>query len=555
MSPGRSAGARLVVASAAIVVVVAAGGLAFGVLGVIRGGGAVGLGAPRFVEETASAGIVQVYDGEDFFVGGGVAVFDCNGDWAPEVYLAGGSGGAALYRNDSERAGALAFTRMTAPEIDLTEVTGAYPIDIDGDGLTDLVVLRRGGNVLLRGLGDCRFDQANDTWAFDGGDAWSTAFSATWEGEATLPTLAIGNYLEPDPAGTSATCADNELIRPTPGQDRYAPVIALSPSWCTLSILFSDWGRSGRADLRVSNDRHYYRDGEEQLWRVEPGQAPHLYSSDDGWVSMQIWGMGIASHDLTGDGYPEYFLTSQGDNKLQTLAAGADEPGYRDIALQRRTNATRPFAGDEGLPSTAWHPEFQDVNNDGFMDLFISKGNVNLMADFAQKDPSNLLLGQPDGTFSEAAEAAAILSFDRGRGAALADFNLDGLLDLIEVNYRAPVRLWRNVGSGGAAGPAPMGNWLAIQLLQADPNHAAIGSWIEVRAGDLTVRREVTIGGGHAGGQLGWIHFGLGDADGAEVRVQWPDGEVGQWMRLAANQFAEIERGVAAPRIIEPAKD
>jgi hypothetical protein len=263
--------------------------------------------------------------------------------------------------------------------------------------------------------------------------------------------------------------------------------------------------------------------------------------------------MGIASYDLTGDGYPEVFLTSQADNKLQTLAAGADQPRYRDIALRRGANAAQPFAGGDALPSTAWHPEFQDVNNDGFVDLFISKGNVNVMADFAQKDPSNLLLGQADGTFKEVAEEAGILSFARGRGAALADFNLDGLLDLMEVNYGEPVKLWRNVGRGDATMPVPMGDWLAVQLVQADANRGGIGSWIEVRVGDHVDRREVNVGGGHGGGQLGWIHFGLGSADDAEIRVQWPDGAMGEWVRVGANQFALIERGANEPRIIDPA--
>ena len=133
---------------------------------------------------------------------------------------------------------------------------------------------------------------------------------------------------------------------------------------------------------------------------------------------MQLWGMGIASQDLTGDGYPEVYLTSQGDNKLQTLADGPAQPRYRDIALERGVTATRPFAGGTTLPSTAWHPQFEDVNNDGFMDLFVAKGNVDEMPDYARRDPSNLLLGQADGTFIEGAQEAGIVSFDRGRGAA-----------------------------------------------------------------------------------------------------------------------------------------
>ena len=183
------------------------------------------------------------------------------------------------------------------------------------------------------------------------------------------------------------------------------------------------------------------------------------------------------------------------------------------------------------------------MNNDGFIDLFISKGNVSAMPDYARKDPSNLLLGQPDGTFKEAADAAGILNYGRGRGAALADFNLDGMLDLVEVNYGDSVRLWRNVGSGDAAQPAQMGNWLAIRPVQSGPNRDAIGAWIEVQLGETTLRRELTVGGGHSGGQLGWTHVGLGTATTAKVRIQWPDGEVGPWLRVTANQFIKIERG------------
>jgi len=267
---------------------------------------------------------------------------------------------------------------------------------------------------------------------------------------------------------------------------------------------------------------------------------------------VQVEGMGIASYDLTGDGYPEVFLTSQADNRLQTLAAGPAHPTYRDIGSKHGVNAAQPFTGGDARPSTAWHDEFADVNNDGFVDLFIAKGNVTDQTDYALKDPSNLLLGQADGTFREAADAAGILSFDRGRGAALADFNLDGMLDLVEVNYGAPVRLWRNVGSGDASKSRAMGNWLALSIVQPGPNADAIGAWVETRVGDRIQRRELTIGGGHAGGQLGWVHFGLGDAARAEVRVKWPDGQTGPWLSAAANEFTVVTRGVAEARRWSP---
>jgi hypothetical protein len=440
----------------------------------------------------------------------------------------------------------LRFTRLSDPATDVTAVIGAYPIDIDGDGQVDLVVLRKGETVLLRGLGACRFERANERWSFDGGNALTTAFSATWEGAAGLPTLALGRYLRLDASGaTTLDCADNALVRPNAAATGFGPSMALTPGYCALSMLFSDWDRSGRRDLRVSNDRNYYdpANGEEQLWHVATGEAPRLYTDADGWVRVQVEGMGIASYDVTGDGYPDVFLTSQTDSRLQTLTSGPSQPTYRDIGSKRGVNVAQPFTGGDVLPSTAWHPEFQDVNNDGFIDLFISKGNVDAQPDFAMKDPNNLLLGQLDGTFKESADVAGILNFERGRGAALADFNLDGMLDLVEVNYAATVRIWRNVGSGDTAHPAPMGNWLALQLDQPGPNRDAVGAWIEVQVGDLTMRRELTVGGGHISGKLGWTHFGLGPTGEAQVRVQWPDGETGPWMKVTADQFVVIERG------------
>jgi hypothetical protein len=494
--------------------------------------GDTGRAPPRFVEEAAAAGIHQVYDGDfPYFVGGGVATFDCDDDRRPDLYLAGGADPAALYRNESPVGGALRFAKVSDPVTDLTSVTGAYPIDVDGDAVTDLVVLRNGENVLLRGLGDCRFERANETWGYEGGHALTAAFSATWEGSAALPTLAFGNYLDLAKDPDRRDCADSELVRPGSGQRRYAEPIPLTPGYCTLSVLFSDW------------DRHYYLDGEEQLWRVAEGESPRLYTREDGWQRLVIWGMGIASYDVTGDGMPEVYLTSQGDNKLQTLANATGRPTYVDVAIDKGMTATRPYTGGDPLPSTAWHPEFQDVNDDGFVDLFVSKGNVEAQQDFASRDPSDLLIGQADGTFVEGGLAAGIASFVRGRGAAVVDLNLDGMLDIVQVNRRVNVSLFRNVGSGTAAEARPMGNWIAARPEQAGPNRDAIGSWIQVRFGDHTIERELTIGGGHASGELGWVHVGLGDADSAEVRIRWPDGEVGPWQEVSTNRFVTIPRG------------
>jgi hypothetical protein len=507
---------------------------------------------PHFSDVTAASGVGQTFGGPFVYaVGGGVTVLDCNADGRPDLFLAGGQNPAALYRNVSTP-GSIRFSRVSAPAAELTGVNGAYAVDVDSDGLPDLVLLRYGENVVLRNLGDCQFERANEAWGLAGGNELTEAFSATWEAGQSWPTMAFGNYADPTSQDFDTWCEPNQLVRPATGTAGFGQPQALLPSFCALSMLFTDWDGSGRRDLRVSNDVQYYRPdvGNEQLWQVPAGGQPRLYTAADGWPTVHVEGMGIASYDLDGDGRPEVYLTSQAASKLQTLGAGipAGSPGYVDIGLARGVNVAHPFMGnDMDLPSTAWHPEFADVNDDGLIDLFVSKGNVTAQPDYAIQDPSNLLLGQPDGTFKEAADLAGIVTWDRGRGAALVDLDLDGRLDLVESFYDAPVRIWRNAGPADAQAAASA-HWLALRAEEPAPNVDAIGGWLEVRAGATTWRRELTIGGGHAGGQLGWIHVGLGAATQAEVRVRWPDGEVGPWLAVGADGFAIVERGADAVR-------
>jgi enediyne biosynthesis protein E4 len=505
---------------------------------------------PRFIEETASAGIDSVYSGEwEYMVGGGVAAFDCSGDGFPDLLLSGGSSPARFYLNTSRRGGPLRFTPQKSG-LELDKVIGTYPIDVDGDGITDLVLLRVGENLVMRGLGNCRFERANEAWGFDGGDAWSAAFAATWEAGADWPTFAVGNYIdrtkEMEPWGS---CTDDWLHRALVVDDKstrkFAPPVPLKPSFCALSMLFTDWNRSGVPSLRISNDREYYEGGQEQLWHIEPGKPPSLYTDADGWKLLRIWGMGIASQDLSGDGYPDYFLTSMADNKLQTLInpvqGGQARPEFKDVAYAKGVTAHRPYFGGDLRPSTAWHAQFEDVNNDGLADLFIAKGNVASMPDFAARDPNNLLLQRPDGKFVEVGVAAGVASFAVSRGAAVADLNLDGLVDLVVVNRWQTAQLWRNT-------TADAGHWIEVKLGQEGANRDAIGAWIEVRCGEAVMRREITVGGGHASGELGWWHFGLGEVARAEMRIIWPDDTSGEWEGLDGNAFYVVERGKPARR-------
>jgi enediyne biosynthesis protein E4 len=139
------------------------------------------------------------------------------------------------------------------------------------------------------------------------------------------------------------------------------------------------------------------------------------------------------------------------------------------------------------------------------------------MPDLAMSDPNNLLLQGADGRFTEAAHLAGVADPARSRGAALVDLTGDGRLDLVVVNRRAPARFYRNVTED-------IGNWLAVELRMEGGNRFAIGARVHVETAQGAQWQEVSVGGGHAGGQAGALHFGLGQAAQAVIVVDWSDG-------------------------------
>jgi enediyne biosynthesis protein E4 len=460
---------------------------------------ASGAQAGPVFEDRSAALPDHIYGGGwEHFVGGGVAVFDCNADARPDIFAAGGENPALLVRN----VGGFAFEPVAMPE--LRGVTGAYPLDIDADGLMDLYVMRVGADAVLRGQPNCGFVDATQAFGVAPSDQWSTAFTAWWTDDGR-PQMAVGHYVDrSNPDGPFEACDTNTLL--IPDAEGYRAEV-LAPGFCSLSMLAARDAR-GRLGLRISNDRHYYvKGGYEQMWDI--GEGRFLEESDH-FAKVSLWGMGIASRDLNGDGRAEVMMTSMGDQLLQLAQPDGT---YANAPYAIGTYATRPHVGGDGRPSTGWHAQFGDVDNDGRADLFIAKGNVDQMPGMAIHDPNNLLMQKADGSFVEAAAEAGIATAERSRGAALVDFDGDGRLDLLVVNRRAPLELYRNVTQG-------TGHWLEVSLQQPGGNRNAIGARVSVNGQE----QELTVGGGHASGQAGPLHFGLGDAEVAEVSVIWPDG-------------------------------
>ena len=481
---------------------------------------------PLFEDITTALPDHQYTGGWEHFVGGGVSAFDCSADGRPDLVAAGGTSLMILLKNASDT-GDIAFESLPVAG-EVTGVTGAYPIDIDGDGLLDLYVMRVGPDRVLQGGPDCSFTDVTASWNIPQTDQWTTAFTAWWDAGARFPTLAVGHYVDrANPDGPFGTCDTQTILNPQDSDTPdYSPEV-LSPGFCTLSMLASTDAR-GRNSLRISNDRHYYvSGGSEQLWDIEDRR---FLTSEDGWDKVSLWGMGIASRDLNGDQRDELMLTSMGDQLMQIAQP---DGRYSGAPYDIGTYAHNPYIKGDGRPSTGWHASFADVDNDGRADLFIAKGNVDQMPGMAMRDPNNLLIQGKDGRFTEAGDVAGVADTARSRGAALADFDGDGRLDLVVVNRRAPMRLYRNVTPDA-------GNAVQVLASSSDGNQFAIGARIIVTSDAGVQSQQITVGGGHGGAVAGPLHFGIAEAKTGTVQVRWPDGTLSDIVHAAAGETVKI---------------
>lgn len=303
---------------------------------------------PSFTESTATAGVSQIYAGDwEYMVGGGVSSFDCNADARPDLIIAGGTNPAKLLVNQA-RPAVICTSLKPKAGWNKPPSLGPMPLILIAMASTSCFCAKAGFRRCA--ACNCKFENANKAWGFDGGTAWSAAFAAIERGQ-NWPTLAIGNYIDATqdmfPWGS---CTDNWLHRPD-GQ-KFAAPIPLKPSFCALSMLFSDWNRSGTPSLRIANDREYYKGGQEQLWHIDPGKPPRFTPRQKAGNACASGAWGLPVTISISDGYPEYFVTSMADNKLQTMANTETKAAtFKDNGLrQTRRRSTPSWRTSSGLP-------------------------------------------------------------------------------------------------------------------------------------------------------------------------------------------------------------
>ena len=423
---------------------------------------------------------------------------------------------AALYHNDSPAGGALRFTQLPSaghrPHRGHRRVPARHR-QRRADRPRRAAPRRRRRAARPRATAGSRTPTRRS--GIDGGDAWTGRRVQRRRGRARtrLPTLAFGDYLRAR-TGTGATTAGSS--GPDATGERYAPPIALDPRLLHAVDAVQRLGPHRPArPADVERPALLPSTARSSCGGSTPGEAPRAYTEADGWRPLQIWGMGIASQDLTGDGLPGGVPHEPG---RQQAADARRRPRTADVRRHRpgarASPRSGPFTGGDVLPSTAWHPEFADVNNDGFVDLLVTKGNVDAQVDQAQRDPNNLFIGQPDGTFVEGAEEAGIVvvragarrgrrrpqprrpARHRGRQPARRTH---------AVAQRRPRRR-RAAGGDGSLDRRPPAAARAERR-----RHRRVGGGARRRADDHAARSPSAAG--HVSGELGWLHSGIGSAD------------------------------------------
>ncbi|HEX5131926.1 MAG TPA: FG-GAP-like repeat-containing protein [Candidatus Krumholzibacteria bacterium] len=458
-------------------------------------------------------------------------------------------------------------------------LAGAAAADYDGDGWTDLYVIRGGlgPNLLYKNLGDGTFaDVAAAAGVDANGDMASGALFFDANGDGALD-LFVG--------GTRGT-PNRLFIANHDGTftDRIA-ASGLPSLMDTFSASAADYDRDGDLDLFLAHWRtpmslsHLWRnDGHGVFTNVD--EAAGIVEIGDG---MWDWSFTANFCDFNGDGWPDLAVT--GDFKTSrvfmnrcdgtfadaTSAVLSDENGmgaavgdydndgdmdwfvasiYDETGVPRSEwgiTGNRMYAnrGDGSFADAtdasgvraggwAWGTSFADVDNDGWLDLFLVNGWPFEVATFLT-DPARLFMNAHDGSFVERSTAAGVADTGQGRGVVCFDYDNDGDVDLFLTNYFAAPVLLRNDSPAGNA-------WLALSLRGRAGNPRAIGARVRVESAGLTQVREVGCGNNYLSQNPAELHIGLGANERADrIDIEWPDGGTTTLSDVAARQRLVVE--------------
>jgi len=530
----------------------------------------------RFEEKTAAMGIDFVHvngaRGDKWMpetMGGGVAVLDYDGDGRPDLLFVSGShwpgdphaaeqrSSLALYRNEGVGPDGLPHFTNVTKAAGLERVfygMGAAVGDYDNDGRPDVYVTALGRNYLFHNLGG-RFEEvAEKSGVADSGWGTSAAFF-DYDGDGLLD-LFVGRYVDWSPkkdlfctldGKTKSYCTPerypgtaSHLYRNL-GGGRFRDVTkeagVWNPNQKALGVAPWDFNGDGKIDFLVANDT-----APNNLYRNKGGGAFEDVAVEEG-VAVDENGrsrgsMGVAWGDAR-NGKGVALAIGNFSNELKSLYWTEKGEVFLD-------ESPRSGVGPTSFLSLTFGLFFFDADLDGRLDLFLANGHVEptvqeVQKDVAYKQPPILYWNRGDGTFAPLGERTGLSEPLVARGAAFADLDGDGDLDVIVVQNGGPARVYVNRTD------RPQESVRVTLVGTGRSNRDAVGARVTATIGNRSLTQQVSGGSSYLSAPEKTLTFGLGSAakiDSLEIR--WPDGTTETAKDLPGASRWRIEQGKAS---------
>lgn len=538
----------------------------------------------RFEEISQKAGLKNVHHIRTFkgkkgdvlgmFTSGGsaAAVADYDNDGFEDVFLTDSEEGRAnhLYHNNGDGT----FTDVTATagvaggNDPLSIVADALWFDYDNDGNVDLLIGRFGTPLLYHNEGHGKFKEVSAAAGLTKFGNTISAVAFDYDNDGYID-LMLGNYFKPENLLELKTphVLPNDLdnavngggvtLWHNNGKGGFVEVtekagFAKHTGW-TLDIGHGDFNNDGYQDVYLACDY-----GTDRIFfNNKDGTFREATEKAIGYDTKK--GMNAEVADYDNDGWLDIYVTNITDEYMKEcnmLWHNNHDGTFTDVSKETGTCDTL----------WGWGAKFGDFDNDGWQDLFAVNGlrsagkdnfipvlvemiikpgvdftDVNNWPDIGNMSWSGfqrkkMFRNLGTDTFKEISAEAGVDNDLDGRGVALADFDNDGRLDILQANANQRVLLYHNQSPSA-------GNWVELKLVGTKSNREAVGARVTVRAGKSTQMREVAGDNGYSSQSSNRLHFGLGAADKIDsLEIRWPSGLV-QKVDVPVNKIHYVKEG------------